>query len=701
MNNRSKLKFDTDFYEIVIDAQKEARRLGVDSISDILIMKTLIFNSESYMSDFLSQGTFAWSLIRETIDKIVKEWVSEATKAPGPEIKTIEAEVKDGVIKINFAYDETIGTIFKYSQAYLHEISEISFVISMLNYKSSSYIVDFFKSIGVDTISVARYYEGLVYERIWCEYVKRHAKKEQEEPDEQDEMEDSDELDPFEEFERFESFEEMTDEADDESNEYKDEAEAKTESNETEETEKTKKETIQLPKKLQTFVKILKADKSEKSPILGREKETEALTKVLLKAKKSNAILVGKAGVGKTAIVEHLAWLIENDKCVDALKGKTVLSLAVNDIVAGTMYRGMAEERIKLIAEYLSNVKNVILFIDEIHNVIGAGSTGTDDKLDMANALKPILAREGISVIGATTEEEYERIFARDEAFKRRFEKIVVREPKPEDVYHMIKEQVNRLMKYHNVKIPKNVVEFIVNVSSCFVFETNNPDRTIDIIDRSMAAAALKGKKTVTKEIVMSNFDANFELYKKMSPEHKLSTAYHEVGHYLVAKARKSFAKKALAISIIPAENYLGVTVWEDEPALIEWSYDDHLHNIAISLAGRVAEKMYSGKDTSGASDDLRKASEEARKMVLEYGLSNKFSRRNSSKDLSEDRTQMLNTEIDRIISEGYQLAEKILKEQSKQLKTIAESLTEKGMLMGQELEKICKKTECRISKKT
>lgn len=665
------LAFDPDFLKIIINAQKESERLGINRISDILVLKILIFNSESYMSDFLSQRALDWNKIRKAIEKEVKGWADQAIKNPSPTIEAEEEdeEEDDEVLNLYFAYDEVAGVILRNSASYSYDmqtINEISFVISMLDY-NSNYIVNFFNTIGLETNVPMRYYEGLMLEDSFEDFAQqlRNSQK-----DKEDEETDVDiEID-----EGFES------EVEEEQGEVEDE---------------DKKTSIKIPAKLKSFVKVLEAEKSEKSPILGRDKETEKLTKVLLKAKKSNAILVGKAGVGKTAIVEHLAWIIENEKCAEQIKGKTILSLAVNDIVAGTIYRGMAEERFKAVADYLAGVHDVILFIDEIHNVIGAGNTGSsDNKLDMANALKPILAREGISVIGATTDKEYERIFAKDEAFKRRFEKIEIREPKPKDVYPMIKEQVNKLMKHHNILISKRVVEFIVNVSGCFVFETNNPDRTIDLVDRSMATAALKGKKTVTEEIVMSNFDANFDLFNKMTTEHKLSIAYHEVGHYLVSRERRSFQKNVIAISIVPAEDYMGVTVYDDEPNLIEWDYNDHLHNIASKLAGRVAEKMYSSKDTSGASDDLRRASEEARKMVLEYGLSNKFSRRNSEKDLSEDRTKLLNKEIDRIISEGYQLAENILKEKSELLKMIAETLTEKGMLMGKDLEKICAKYE-------
>ena len=659
---------DSDFVITLVKSQEEAERLGTNTVSDILIVKNLIYYSESYFGDFLSFTGIQWNKVKKAIETEVLLWAKEEKKnkvvIESPPINNEDVE-EDGETKPKIPFDEGCAIIFSNAPAYSVDgklMDEIAFVLAMLDDNESNYVKSFFKQINIDILLVTRYYEGMMAEQASTIF-----------------MENS----PSNEYMDYHEFIE----------------ECAAEETETEQTEnqivKSESEFV-IPTKLRAFVKVFKAEESEVSPILGRDKETEDLTKVLLKNKKSNAILVGKAGVGKTAIVEHLAWLIKNDKCAEGLKGKTILSLEVNDIIAGTTLRGMAEERFKNVANFLANVDNVILFIDEIHNVVGAGNTGSDDKLDMANALKPILAREGISVIGATTNEEYDRIFAKDGAFKRRFEKIIVREPKTSEVYPMIIEQVRKLKKVHDITITKPVIEFIIKVSGCFMFETCNPDRTLDLIDKSMATAAYKGEKVVTIKTVMENFDTDIKLYNKMSKEFKYSTAYHEAGHFIVARYGPVYQIRSSAVSIIPADGYLGLTLYNDneEDYLIEWDYNAHIESIAISLAGRVAEKKYTGKYSSGASSDLQKATEEARNMILKFGLSKKFANRNSEEDFYDEKFKDLNGEIDRIINKAYDMAEKILDEHEELLKDLADTLVKKGVLVENDLERICKRHE-------
>lgn len=656
---------DSDFMNIISKAHEESERLGVNLVSDILMVKNLIYYSESYLSDFFVFTGIKWSNIKNAIEKEVALWVKETKKnaAPKIDIESMNDENVEEFIKKASVFDEGVTVILACCPAFSFDgkfLDEIAFILAMLDGNESNYVKSFFKQLGMDTYLILRYYEGLMTEKATTEYYNSAAELSEDE------------------------IQNLV---------YNSEDQYEVEVNDSEETNGE----FVIPPKLRSFVKIFEAEDTPVSPILGREKETEALTKVLLKSKKSNAILCGKAGVGKTAIIEHLAWLIKNEKCADGLKGKVILSLEVNDIIAGTTLRGMAEERFKLVSDFLANVENVILFIDEIHNVIGAGNSGAEDKLDFANALKPLLAREGVSVIGATTEAEYERIFAKDSAFKRRFEKISIREPKSEDVYNMVKEQIKKMSKFHGVTITRPVVEFIIKVSGCFLFETSNPDRTLDLIDKSMVNAKLNGKKVVTSDIVMQNFDANFDLYQKMSKEFKYATAYHEAGHFLLGRYGGNFQRKARAVSIIPANNYLGLTVYDDDDInLINWDYDALLNEIAMDLAGRVAERKYTGKNSSGACSDLENATELARKMVLQFGLSNTFSKRNSEKDFYDERVKNLNTEIDKIINEAYQLAEKVIKEHEELLKVLADALVKKGVLVQGDLERICKRFEAK-----
>lgn len=278
-----------------------------------------------------------------------------------------------------------------------------------------------------------------------------------------------------------------------------------------------------LPKNLSDFVTVLSSKYKGVSEceILGRDKECRDTMRILQKRGKKNVILVGEAGVGKSSIAEKIAYDIANGNCPDSLKDNVVFQLNVNSSIAGTTLRGMAEERFKFLIEYLEKHENVILFIDEIHMAIGAGETSANGENDMSNALKPFLASSKAKVIGATTEEEYNKIIATDSAFKRRFKKIVVKEPKSKDVYPMLKNAIKAHEKFHGVTISKEMVEYAILISACFNNTTKNPDRTNDLIDTSMVIAKEKGLKEVTRECILENFDINFEKFKNMSIEEK------------------------------------------------------------------------------------------------------------------------------------------------------------------------------------
>lgn len=336
-----------------------------------------------------------------------------------------------------------------------------------------------------------------------------------------------------------------------------------------------------------------------------------------------------------------------------------------------------------------------------MHTIVGAGSY-ENNTMDLANALKPLLARGEVAVIGATTNAEYENWMSKDKALKRRFEKIEIREPEFSEVYSMIKGQIDNLEAYHGVKISKKMVDYIIKVAGCFSFETANPDRALDMVDKAMATAKMQGKKTVTMSILMSNFDVNFKDYKRMSNELKFGTAYHELGHYLVRRYSKHICiEKVLAISIIPAEDYLGITVRDNANRnMINWTYEAHIERIAALLAGRVAEKMYSSSYSSGADSDLDRATQIAKDMLIRYGLSANFSKRNVENDRSEKQTEDLNKEIDKIIDEGYKLATNILKENKGVLDELAIILYKKGILVGNDLETICRNVEKSVMEK-
>lgn len=456
-----------------------------------------------------------------------------------------------------------------------------------------------------------------------------------------------------------------------------------------------------LPMAISDFATILslKYKGVKKCEILGRDEECKKIMRILQKRGKKNAILIGEPGVGKTAIAEKIAFLIANRDCPESLKDHIVIQVDVNNSIAGTMYRGMAEERFKLLVDYLNTHDNVILFIDEIHMVIGAGATSGNDAGNMSNALKPFLASKKAKVIGATTEKEFEKHFSTDEAFKRRFEKVIVKEPKSKEVYDMLKNSIKAHEAHHNVKIEKEMVEYAVLISSCFNNNTHNPDRTNDLIDSAMVIAKESGKEYVDRECILENFDINFEKFANLEESKKTSTAYHEAGHYLVwRKSGRLKDMKGIAISIMPAEDYLGVTVYDDlsDEVTVYGDKNYYIDYLAKSIAGRVAEKVYTNTISAGASADLERANKVAYQVITKYGMSEKYGNRAYFEDyqyhmISEKICNDIDEEVKELIDKATKRAEEIISQNEELLKKLVEALLEKNILDENDLEEICK----------
>lgn len=232
------------------------------------------------------------------------------------------------------------------------------------------------------------------------------------------------------------------------------------------------------------------AIKGELDPVIGRESEIERVMQVLVRRKKNNPVLIGDPGVGKSAIVEGLAQKIVNGEVPEPLKGKTIFSLDVASLVAGTKYRGEFEKRMKKLLQVLKNQKDIILFIDEIHMIVGAGSA--EGAVDAANILKPALARGEIKCIGATTPDEYRKFIEKDAALERRFQKIYVQEPTPEMTIRILQGLKPKYEKHHKVKYTDEALEAAVYLSQRYISDHFLPDKAIDVIDEAGARARLK-----------------------------------------------------------------------------------------------------------------------------------------------------------------------------------------------------------------
>ena len=241
------------------------------------------------------------------------------------------------------------------------------------------------------------------------------------------------------------------------------------------------------------------ASKGKLDPVIGREKEIERVAQVLARRKKNNPVLIGEPGVGKTAIIEGLAQRIVRKTVPRLLHNKRILSLDLAAIVSGTKYRGQFEERLKSIMSELESRQNLIIFIDEVHTLVGAG--GASGSLDASNMFKPSLARGDIHCIGATTLNEYRQHIEKDGALDRRFQKIIIKAPSINESIEILMGLKEKYEEHHNVKYSNNAIDACVHLSERYVSDRFLPDKAIDILDEAGARAHMFNDK-VPKNII-------------------------------------------------------------------------------------------------------------------------------------------------------------------------------------------------------
>jgi len=229
-------------------------------------------------------------------------------------------------------------------------------------------------------------------------------------------------------------------------------------------------------------------------PVIGREEEIERLMQTLCRRKKNNPLLVGEPGVGKTAIAEGLALRISESRVPETIRNAKIYALDLGSLLAGTKYRGDFEKRLKGVITELRSVPDAIVFVDEIHTLVGAGSTGSGS-MDASNILKPALARGELRCIGATTHQEYRNFFDRDKALSRRFAKIEVEEPTPEDTFLILKGVRHRYEEHHGITFSDEALKTAVDLSMRYLHDRFLPDKAMDLIDEAGAHCMLKGEK--------------------------------------------------------------------------------------------------------------------------------------------------------------------------------------------------------------
>ena len=333
---------------------------------------------------------------------------------------------------------------------------------------------------------------------------------------------------------------------------------------------KDNKSNSQLQKYARDLTALAKENKID--PVVGREKEIQRVIQILSRRSKNNPCLIGEPGVGKTAIAEGLALRIANGQVPELLKDKRILSLDLTGMVAGTKYRGDFEERIKGVVDEVINSTDIILFIDEVHTLIGAGSA--EGAVDAANILKPSLARGELQLIGATTIDEYRKNIEKDAALERRFQPVTVDEPSVEDAIQILKGIRDKYEAHHKVKITDEAIVSAVNLSARYIGDRFLPDKAIDLIDEASSKVRLdsavpppeikemeKRLEQISAEKEMAVNQQNFERAATLRDEEKELTQ-----KYNTEKAKWQSEDSAREKQVTEAEIAQIVSEWTGVP---------------------------------------------------------------------------------------------------------------------------------------
>lgn len=366
---------------------------------------------------------------------------------------------------------------------------------------------------------------------------------------------------------------------------------------------------------LNQFTTNMNYNSGDYDDVIGRREELRDLVQTLARKKKSNAVLVGPSGVGKTAIVEGLAKLVVEGNVPETMRGKTVLSLEMSKLVAGTKYRGDFEERMKVLVEALEVVEDIVLFVDEIHQVVGAGSTG-GGQMDAGNMLKPALTTGKLKVIGATTDEEYRKIFEKESALARRFTKISVDEPSVEEAKEILRNTVIGYELHYGFEITAEACDLAVELSNNYIFNKKLPDKAFDIIDRACAYNKIMPEEEIVLTIGADQIRDEVARLTGIPAEH------------LGAKEDKETVTKHEKV-----DEYLRSTVFGQDTAI-----DRVVDSITVSLAGLkdpnkpIASYLFTGPTGVGKTELAKRLSQSMGMKLVRYDMGEYQERHSVSK---------------------------------------------------------------------
>lgn len=269
------------------------------------------------------------------------------------------------------------------------------------------------------------------------------------------------------------------------------------------------------------------ASENKIDPVIGRDKEINRMIEILLRRTKNNPLLIGEAGVGKTAVVEGLALKISNKNVPSQLLNKKIMSLSLASLVAGTKYRGEFEEKVNKIIKEIENNPDIILFIDEVHSLVGAG--GAEGAIDASNIFKPALARGKLKLIGATTIIEYKNSIEKDKALARRFQTILINEPSKEETKEILLKLKPIYERFHQVTIKDQAIDTIINLCDKYILNRKNPDKSIDILDEVCILRKLKKDKNTKKQ---ENMEQELEFIKQEKNKYLLRQDFLNASYY-------------------------------------------------------------------------------------------------------------------------------------------------------------------------
>mgnify|MGYP004501262627 FL=1 len=337
------------------------------------------------------------------------------------------------------------------------------------------------------------------------------------------------------------------------------------------------------------------AKESKLDPVIGRKNEIQRIIEILSRRTKNNPVLIGEPGVGKTAVVEGLAQMIVDNKVPEILKNKKVVSLDMSAMVAGAKYRGDFEERLKNVLQEIKKAGNIILFIDEMHTIIGAGAA--EGAMDAANILKPLLSRGEIQIIGATTLNEYRKHIEKDAALERRFQTVIVDEPTTEDTVKILSGLKDKYEAHHNVKITDEAIKAAVDLSERYINDRFLPDKAIDLIDEACSKIKLR---TVTMPKNILDMENKIEKVSKEKEEAIISQSFEKAAKLRdeekelkdkVNKARENWKKKEEnKEASVNAEDIANVvSAWTKIPVTkLTKTESEKLKNLDLELKKRV-----------------------------------------------------------------------------------------------------------------